>query len=423
MGLENLRETLAAYVQGNMRSTFWHWFYNDEAVKHWLVREPKMGDSPRIWGYPLGLPDLERTVRAAPYVAQSASVRAVRPYNPLNQVGSDVPHTYALGFYTPKGAIESRVAFNGTILSEATRSYRSRVDRNTDYNRILYGLDPLIYSTFELQPAAPGATLREVLEERNIAYSPLIQTPYEVRALVEPNRAEYFVRPSRIVRRAMMLYEYLYLKEPENLKHLRQYREQGADPSTLNGLVRAGARYALLQSKKPLAVIYHPKAMSDNIYRGIWLYHIYASAELYRIMGMGIDPELTERKLRQLSTNIYDPSRRVQTDTHVAYAQFVNFMHGFVENYIRTLAAQDGIPLDDTARRYYYELLLYRGLLSKQYKNTYSPSYYAGDLFALGVFFAEQNDAIIQTIEKYQREMRQLGSIFGERSTRSPWQR
>jgi hypothetical protein len=221
----------------------------------------------------------------------------------------------------------------------------------------------------------------------------------------------------------MMLYEYLYLKEPENLKHLRQYREQGADPSTLNGLVRAGARYALLQSKKPLAVIYHPKAMSDNIYRGIWLYHIYASAELYRIMGMGIDPELTERKLRQLSTNIYDPSRRVQTDTHVAYAQFVNFMHGFVENYIRTLAAQDGIPLDDTARRYYYELLLYRGLLSKQYKNTYSPSYYAGDLFALGVFFAEQNDAIIQTIEKYQREMRQLGSIFGERSTRSPWQR
>jgi hypothetical protein len=191
MGLENLRETLAAYALGNIRSTFWHWFYNDEAVKHWLVREPKMGDSPRIWGYPLGLPDWERTVRAAPYLAQSASVRAVRPYNPLNQIGSDVPHTYALGFYTPKGAIESRTAFNGTTLAEATRSYSSRVDRNTDYNRILRGLDPLVYSTFELQIAAPGRTLREVLEERNIAYSPLIQTPNEVRALVEPNRAEY----------------------------------------------------------------------------------------------------------------------------------------------------------------------------------------------------------------------------------------
>ncbi len=423
MGLENLRETLVAYAGGNIRSTFWHWFYNDEAIKHWLVRNPRMDDSPRIWGYPLGLPDLERTVRAMPYIAQSASVRAVRPYNPLNQVDSDVPHTYALGFRTPKGAIESRVAFNGTTLSEATRSYRSRVDRNTDYNRILRGLDPLLYSTFELQQAAPGATLREVLEERNIAYSPLIQVPSEIRALVEPNRAEYFARPSRLVRRAMMLYEYLYLKEPEKLKHLHRYRERGVDPSTLNGIVRIGARYALLQSKKPLAVLYHPKAMSDNVYRGIWLYHIYASAELYRIMGMGIDPELTEQKLRQLSTNIYDPSRRVQTDTHVAYAQFVNFMHSLVENHIRKLAAQDGVPLDDDARRYYYELLLYRGLLSKQYKNTYSPSYYAGDLFALGVFFANQNDAIIEVIKKYQRELRQLGSIFGERSTRSPWQR
>jgi hypothetical protein len=138
---------------------------------------------------------------------------------------------------------------------------------------------------------------------------------------------------------------------------------------------------------------------------------------------MGIDPKLTEQKLRQLSMSIHDPSRRVQMDTHVAYAQFVNFMHAFVENHIRALAARDGITLDDTARRYYYELLLYRGLLSDQYKNTYSPSYYAGDLFALGLFFAEQNDAIIQTIRKYQREMHQLGSIFGERATRSPWQR
>jgi hypothetical protein len=221
----------------------------------------------------------------------------------------------------------------------------------------------------------------------------------------------------------MMLYEYLHLKEPGKLKHLRQYRERGVDPSTLNGIVRIGARYAALQSQRPLAVIYHPKAMSDNVYRGIWLYHIYASAELYRIMGMGIDPELTEQKLHQLSTNIYDPSRRVQTDTHVAYAQFVNYMHGFVENHIRKLAAQDGITLDDTARRYYYELLLYRGLLSKQYKDTYSPSYYAGELFALGLFFAKQNDAIVETIQKYEREVRPLGSIFGERSTRSPWQR
>ena len=246
-----------------------------------------------------------------------------------------------------------------------------------------------------------------------------------MRQLVSKLRAEHIMQPSRLIRRAMMLYEYLYLLEPQKLQHMSMYRKfaaqrYDADPSTINGIIRAGADYATAQHKRPFALLLSDKPQAFNAYRGVLLYHLYATAELYRMLGMAIDPKHTENMVLKLSKAVHDPSKRDAFSAAEAYSLFIKNMHSWITQAIQQQMQADGVPINNANLRAYYERLLHQSIAINAYKRSYSPSFYAGDMFALGMFLAEQDATIREVIGKHSRRVNALAAMFGERATRRP---
>ena len=413
IGVQNIYEMFTAYSNANTRGDPWNWLQRDELIQQRLLSEMPTENTRRIWGYPLGAPTLERLLRSAPYAFQSLSIRAVRPYNPLNQIAEDTPVLYAYGARPPRGPIESNVYYEQMPIHLATNSYTSRTQRNRDYTRIMMGIDPFLYTVLDNIPYGQSS-FREYVRTHVAPYSALTGTPELIKDFYTKHRADFIDRPYRFMRRSMMFYEWVYNKAPRKPIPLQNYNEwfattYKANPHTLNGIIRAGAHYALeLERQLP---VYTPKT-NDTKATVLDSYHVFAAAELYRLLLHGIaalDPE--NRSVNDLILQYHTLGRHIDSSYETKLSAVNVSARAVIKEWITQQFPQD--------RAYGYEMVLHRALTAAEYIDGYSPSFYVGDTFAMGLFLRHQRTEFLQATQQIPpHEIDAFIQVFGLRRTR-----
>jgi hypothetical protein len=413
IGVQNIYEMFTAYSNANTRGDPWNWIQRDEVIQQRLLSEMPTEDTLRIWGYPLGVPTLERLLRSVPYAFQSLSIRAVRPYNPLNQIAEDTPVLYAYGARPPRGPIESNVHFEQVPIHLATNSYTSRTQRNRDYTRIMMGIDPFLYTVLDNQPYGQSS-FREYIRTYVAPYSALTGTPEVIADFYTKHRASFIDRPYRFMRRSMMLYEWVYNKASRKPIPLQNYNEwfattYKANPHTLNGIIRAGAYYALeLERQLP---VYGPKT-NDTKATVLDSYHVFAGAELYRMLLHGIavlDPE--NRSVNELILMYHTLGKDIDGGYETRLSVVNMSARAVIRDWITRHFPQD--------RAYGYETVLHHALTAAEYTSGYSPSFYVGDTFTMGLFLRHQRPEFLRATEQIPaHEIDAFIQVFGLRRTR-----